>query len=109
MFYLFLIIIILIIIVAPSLWVTRTIKKFSEPNDRYDFTGSTFARKLLDALNLQDIDVESTELGDHYDPTSRTVRLTADKMESRSLTAITIAAHEVGMHISMRLAINHLS
>ena len=96
MFYLFLIVIILIIIVAPSLWVTRTIKKFSEPNDRYDFTGSTFARKLLDALNLQDIDIESTELGDHYDPTSRTVRLTADKMESRSLTAITIAAHEVG-------------
>ena len=96
MVYLFLIVIILIIIVAPSLWVTRTIKKFSEPNDRYDFTGSTFARKLLDALNLQDIDVESTELGDHYDPRSRTVRLTADKMESRSLTAITIAAHEVG-------------
>ncbi|MBT6073391.1 MAG: peptidase, partial [Gammaproteobacteria bacterium] len=61
-------VIVLIIIIGPSLWVTRTIKKYSEPNDRYDFSGATFARKLLDALNLQEVEVESTELGDHYDP-----------------------------------------
>ena len=43
-----------------------------------------FARKLLDALDLKDIEVESTEMGDHYDPISKTVRLTEDKMNSGS-------------------------
>ena len=59
-------------------------------------TGSDFARKLLDALNLKDVKVESTEIGDHYDPISKTVRLTEDKMDSGSLTSIVVAAHEVG-------------
>ena len=59
-------------------------------------TGSVFARKLLDALDLKDIKVESTEIGDHYDPMSKTVRLTEDKMSSGSLTSIVVAAHEVG-------------
>ena len=37
-----------------------------------------------------------TESGDHYDPLAKKVRLTPDKFNGRSLTAITIAAHEVG-------------
>jgi len=32
----------------------------------------------------------------HYDPNAKTVRLTADKYSGHSLTAITVAAHEVG-------------
>ena len=35
-------------------------------------------------------------MGDHYDPISKTVRLTEDKMNSGSLTSIVVAAHEVG-------------
>ena len=38
-------------------------KKYHDPQDRYVFTGSDFARKLLDALDLKDIGVESTEMG----------------------------------------------
>ena len=37
-----------------------------------------------------------TEKGDHYDPEQRMVRLSAKNYQSHSLTAITIAAHEVG-------------
>ena len=50
----------------------------------------------MDALDLKDISVESTETGDHYDPISKTVRLTEEKMNSGSLTSIVVAAHEVG-------------
>ena len=71
-------------------------KKYNDPEDRYVITGSDFARKLLDALDLKDISVESTETGDHYDPISKTVRLTEEKMNSGSLTSIVVAAHEVG-------------
>ena len=96
MSYLIIFSIVLLILVGPSLWVKGTIKKYSQPDDRYSFTGAVFAGKLLKALNLEDVKIESTEIGDHYDPIAKTVRLTVDKHDSKSLTAITIAAHEVG-------------
>ncbi len=94
--YLVTILIIFLILFFPSIWVQRTMKKYNDPEDRYVITGSDFARKLLDALDLKDINVEATEIGDHYDPIEKTVRLTEDKMNSGSLTSIVVAAHEVG-------------
>jgi Zn-dependent membrane protease YugP len=94
--YLVTILIIFLILFFPSIWVQRTMKKYNDPEDRYVITGSDFARKLLGALDLKDINVEATEIGDHYDPISKTVRLTEDKMNSGSLTSIVVAAHEVG-------------
>lgn len=88
--------VILIIVFGPGLWVQRVLARYSRPEDRYDGTGSQLARHLLDASGLHDVSVEVTNLGDHYDPDSRTVRLTQDKFDGRSLTAITVAAHEVG-------------
>jgi hypothetical protein len=35
-------------------------------------------------------------MGDHYDPVDKVVRLTSDKLNGRSLTAVVVAAHEVG-------------
>ena len=51
---------------------------------------------MLDELGLHDVGAEITEEGDHYDPLARVVRLTPDKFNGRSLTAVTVAAHEVG-------------
>jgi Zn-dependent membrane protease YugP len=39
--------------------------------------------------------VEVTDLGDHYDPRDKAVRLSRDKLEGKTLTAVTTAAHEV--------------
>ncbi len=89
-------VLILIIVFGPGLWVRRVINRYSRPADRYAGTGAQLARHLLDANGLQHVRVEATELGDHYDPDERAVRLTPDKYEGRSLTAITVAAHEVG-------------
>jgi len=54
------------------------------------------ARALLDAAGLGNVGVEATEAGDHYDPVDRMVRLSASNFSGRSLTAVAIAAHEVG-------------
>jgi Zn-dependent membrane protease YugP len=35
-------------------------------------------------------------LSDHYDPRSRTVRLSSDNYRGRSLSAVAVAAHEIG-------------
>ncbi len=40
--------------------------------------------------------MEETPDGDHYDPREKVVRLTPGNLNGRSLTAVTVAAHEVG-------------
>lgn len=94
------IIIILLLILAiallPGIWVKRVLARYSVPADRYSGTGAELARFLLDKQQLENVTVEVSDQGDHYDPASKTVRLTADKFDGRSLTAITVAAHEVG-------------
>lgn len=96
MLYLIITIAIALLIFGPSYWVKHTLEKYSHPEDRYPSTGGELARILLDSSGLQTVRVEVTTLGDHYDPIEKTVRLTADKFNGKSLTAITVAAHEVG-------------
>ena len=84
------------IIFLPGIWVQRVLQKYSSPADRYSGTGAQLARHLLDRYGMEAVSVEETEQGDHYDPLDKVVRLTPDKFNGRSLTAITVAAHEVG-------------
>lgn len=85
-----------ILVFGPGLWVKRVMERYSLPADRYDGTGAQLARHLLDKNGLENVSVEKTVEGDHYDPEDKAVRLTEDKFDGRSLTAITVAAHEVG-------------
>lgn len=91
-----LVLLLLVAVFGPGIWVQRVLARYSEPADRYNGTGAQLARHLLDKYGLVSVRVEQTEAGDHYDPETRTVRLTPDKFDGRSLTAITVAAHEVG-------------
>jgi Zn-dependent membrane protease YugP len=92
----FFILMLLAVVFLPGLWVRRVLTRYSTPEDRYSGTGEQLARHLLDKNGLQTVAVEVTDQGDHYDPTDKAVRLTEDKFNGRSLTAITVAAHEVG-------------
>lgn len=91
-----LIIVILALIVGPSLWVSAVMKRYHFPRQRYAKTGAQTARELLDSVALHQVRTEATEIGDHYDPVEKVVRLSADNFNGRSLTALTVAAHEVG-------------
>lgn len=97
-----LLIIVAIVVFGPQLWTRRVFAKHSTPRPDYPGTGAELARHLLDQLDLTHIKVEATELGDHYDPEAKAVRLTPDKFNGKSLTAITVAAHEVGHAIQDR-------
>jgi Zn-dependent membrane protease YugP len=90
------ILLLIALIVGPGIWVKRVLERYSLPDDRYSGTGSDLARHLLDLHGLEQVDVEPSTEGDHYDPENKAVRLTDDKFNGRSLTAITVAAHEVG-------------
>jgi Zn-dependent membrane protease YugP len=90
------ILLILVIVFGPGIWVQRVLERYSLPANRYSGTGAQLARHLLDKHGLQSVRVEATDQGDHYDPEAKVVRLTEDKFSGHSLTAITVAAHEVG-------------
>ena len=94
--YLIIILVLLAAILGPSLWVGRIMSRYSKPADRYPNSGGELARHLLDELGLQEVGTEITEKGDHYDPEQRMVKLSPQNFQDHSLTAITIAAHEVG-------------
>ncbi len=91
-----LVIVVGIVIFGPQLWTRRVFAQYSQPRPDYPGTGGELARHLLDRLDMQHIKVETTEKGDHYDPETKTVRLTSDHFSEKSLTAVTVAAHEVG-------------
>ncbi len=84
------------IIFGPQLWAKQILTKYSRTRDDFPGTGGELARHLLDRLKLPHIKVEVTELGDHYDPIEKTVRLSQDNWSGKSLTAVVTAAHEVG-------------
>jgi len=89
-------VLIVVLIFGPGWWVRKVLSRYSNPADRYEGTGGEVARYLLDRLDLKNVKVEETSAGDHYDPQDKAVRLTPDKLNGRSLTAVTVAAHEVG-------------
>lgn len=85
-------------VLLPGLWVKRVMAKYRQPANRYREQGSggELARHLLDRFGLDSVAVEETPAGDHYDPQDKAVRLSPDNYSGHSLTAITVAAHEVG-------------
>ena len=88
--------IILAVVFGPSLWVKLVMRRYSSEKPEMPGTGGELAEHLIERFSLKDVKVEVTELGDHYDPIEKKVRLSRDHYESKSLTAISIAAHEVG-------------
>ena len=88
--------ILLALIFGPSLWVKVVMKRYSKEKPEMPGTGGELAKHLIERFTLKDVKVEVTELGDHYDPVEKKVRLLREHYESKSLTAVAIAAHEVG-------------
>lgn len=60
-------------------------------------TGGELAAHLIKRFELNDVSLEDTDDNkDHYDPATRTVRLGQSNFHSKSLTAVAVAAHEIG-------------
>lgn len=61
-------------------------------------SGFAAARQILDSAGLTNVPIEQVpgKMTDHYDPRDRVVRLSTDVYHGRHLTAVGIAAHEVG-------------
>ena len=87
---------ILAVLIGPQLWTKWVFKRYRGHREDYAGTGGELARHLLDRFQMAHVTVETTERGDHYDPSAKAVRLLPDHYHGKSLTAVTVAAHEVG-------------
>jgi Zn-dependent membrane protease YugP len=87
---------------AFAMWaqwrVKSTFEQYSRVRASNGLTGRDMARRIMSANGVTDVTVESVGgvLSDHYDPRSHTVRLSAQNFNEGSISAIAVAAHEVG-------------
>ena len=94
------------IILAPALllmmiaqgWIQSAFSEYSEVHLSSGLSGAEVAEAILKANGIQDVTVEVTEgfLSDHYDPTSKALRLSPDVYHGVSAASVAVAAHEVG-------------
>jgi len=96
MVYLILGILLFVLILGPSWWAKSILQKHAGHRDDIPGTGADLVKHLKKKFGLDYLKIENTELGDHYDPNERAVRLSKGNFDNRSLTAITVAAHEFG-------------
>lgn len=90
------IVIVVCIVFLPAWWARFVLKKHNEQRTEMPGTGGELAIHLVAECGLTQVTVERTEHGDHYDPIDKVVRLSDSNFDGKSLTAVTVAAHEIG-------------
>ncbi|AGX42371.1 zinc metallopeptidase [Clostridium saccharobutylicum] len=94
--------IILIPAIIISFWaqtkVNSNYEKYSKVRIVNGYTGQQIARMMLDEAGLWDVRIEviNSKLGDHYDPSSKILRLSPEVYSGSTISSAGIAAHEVG-------------
>src|SRR6266446_7761653 len=88
----------LIIGIWAQIRVSSAFRKWGEVRASSNITGAECAREILQAAQIQDVDVVETNdfLGDHYDPTNKKLHLSSNVYNTPSVAAVGIAAHETG-------------
>ena len=82
---------------APQFWVRYVMRRHGVAIDDMPGTGGELAQHLIERFELDGVCVEQTNPHmDHFDPSTPAVRLSPDNHDGKSLTAIAVAAHEVG-------------
>jgi len=84
--------------VLASLYTRTTFQKYSRVPSQRGFTGAQAAAEMLRAQGVRGVQIEQTGgfLSDHYDPRTRTLRLSASVYQGTSLSSIGVACHEAG-------------
>ena len=88
----------LIVAGLASFYVKSTFSEYSRFRASSGMTGAQAAAQMLHSVGIYDVNIERVDgvLSDHYDPSSRTLRLSPGVYDSDSLSAIGVACHEAG-------------
>lgn len=87
-----------LISLAAQFFIKHNYKKYSKQTDVNGVSGYEAARQILDNNGLQNVLINKVEgtLTDHYDPRNKTVNLSTDIHDGRTIAAVSVAAHECG-------------
>ena len=102
MVYLVVVFLIIVVVYGPQFWSKSILKKYNR-DEYFSGSGMDLAEILLDRMNLPQVRMEATDLGDHYDPLNKVVRLSRTNCGKKTLTAVVVAAHEVGHAVQDQL------
>jgi uncharacterized protein len=85
-------------------------KQYSEVGLKNGLSGKEVAEKMLRDNNIFDVRIMSVDgqLTDHYNPTDKTVNLSPDVYQGRSVSAAAVAAHECGHAVQHAVAYSML-
>ena len=88
----------IIVMIFAQIKVKGTFSKYSKVPNEKGITGAKMAELVLKQNGLFDVRVErlGSNSGDHYDPKTKTIRLSCDVYDNPSVTAVGVAAHEAG-------------
>jgi Zn-dependent membrane protease YugP len=78
--------------------VKSTFQRYAEVGTRRGMTGAQVAAAILQTEGIRDVRIEPSQgfLSDHYSPGEKALRLSPDVFGGRSVSAVGVAAHEVG-------------
>ena len=87
-----------LISILAQLWVKGSFSKYSKITSQSGYSGAKAAYSILKKNGIDDVSIEETTgfLGDHYDPRTKSLRLSPNVYRSNSLAAIGVASHEAG-------------
>ncbi len=87
-----------LLMLLTSWYVKAAYSKWSRVPSRSRITGAEAAQRLISRGGLYGVTIERIggQLSDHYDPRSRTLRLSQGVADSPSVAAVAVAAHELG-------------
>lgn len=78
--------------------VKSSFNRWSEVATSRGYSGAQIAEEILRVSGVRGVQIEPVDgfLSDHYDPSTRTLRLSPNVFHGRSVAAAGVAAHEVG-------------
>jgi Zn-dependent membrane protease YugP len=87
-----------LLMAATSWYVRSSYTKWSRVRASSGLTGAQAAQRLISSSGLYGVNLQGIagEMTDHYDPQSKTLRLSAGVANQPSVASLAIAAHELG-------------
>ena len=97
-YYLVLVLPTAILSLLAQAWVQSSFRKYSSVQTKKGISGREMAERLLSVSDIHNVKVEELagSLTDHYDPSSKVLRLSQTVFSKRSVAAVGVAAHEMG-------------
>ena len=80
----------------PNIWVNYVLRKNNEILPDMPFTGNQLGQELLRENKLENVLIEPIKQIDHYNPIEKKVHISEDKLYKKSITSISVVAHEIG-------------